>query len=156
MDDAATPRIGDPAPDFTLPSTGGSDLTLSSFRGHKSVLIAFFPLAFTSVCTAELCDFNVDLEKFAGAASVILPISVDSVPTLKEFKAKLGLGIELLSDFKRDVSRAFGVLMADKYYSRRAYFLIDRHGTVVWKHVEAENKQRRQDDELLRQIKALA
>jgi peroxiredoxin len=149
-----SPRVGDPAPDFTLPSTGGWDVTLSSFRGSKSVLLAFFPLAFTSVCTAELCDFNIDLEKFAGADSVILPISVDSVPTLKEFKAKLGLELELLSDFKRDVCRAYGTLMDDKFYSRRAYFLIARSGRLVWKHVEAENKQRRQDDELLREIKA--
>jgi len=149
------PRVGEPAPDFTLPSTGGSDVKLSGFRGAKSVLLAFFPLAFTSVCTAELCDFNVDLEKFAGADSVILPISVDSVPTLKEFKSKLGIGLDLLSDFKRDVCRAYGTLMEDKFYSRRAYFLIDRSGRVAWKHIEAENKQRRQDVELLGQIQTL-
>jgi len=150
------PRVGDMAPEFTLPSTGGVDVTLSAFRGDKSVLLAFFPLAFTSVCTAELCDFNTDLERFAGQGSLILPISVDSVPTLKEFKAKLGLGIELLSDFKRDVCRAYGTLMADKFYSRRAYFLIDRQGRLAWKHVEAENKQRRQDDEIIRQIQTLS
>lgn len=149
------PRVGDLAPDFTLPNTGGVDVTLSAFRGDKSVLVAFFPLAFTSVCTAELCDFNTDLEKFAGQGSVILPISVDSVPTLKEFKAKLGLGLELVSDFKRDVCRAYGTLMADKFYSRRAYFLIDRQGRLAWKHVEAENKQRRQDDEIIRQMQTL-
>jgi peroxiredoxin len=149
------PRVGDPAPDFTLPSTGGVDVTLSAFRGTKSVLVAFFPLAFTSVCTAEMCDFNADLEKFAGHGSVILPVSVDSVPSLKEFKAKLGLGIEMLSDFKRDVCRAYGTLMADKFYSRRAYFLVDRTGRLAWKHVETENKQRRKDDELLQQLQAL-
>lgn len=153
--DSSGPRVGDLVPDFTLPSTGGVDVTVSSFRGDKSVLLAFFPLAFTSVCTAELCDFNEDLEKFAGQGSVILPISVDSVPTLKEFKAKLGLGIELLSDFKREVCRAYGTLMEEKFYSRRAYFLIDRSGRLAWKHVEAENKQRRKDDELLQQLQQL-
>jgi len=152
---SSTPRVGEAVPDFTLPSTGGVDVTLSSFKGDKNVLIAFFPLAFTSVCTAELCDFNADLEKFAGQGSVILPVSVDSVPTLKEFKAKLGLGIELLSDFKREVSRAYGTLMADKFYSRRAYFLVDRSGRLAWKHVESENKQRRKDDELLAQLQTL-
>ena len=149
------PEVGEAVPDFTLPSTGGVDVTLSSFNGDKNVLIAFFPLAFTSVCTAEMCDFNADLEKFAGYGSVILPVSVDSVPTLKEFKAKLGLGIELLSDFKRAVSRAYGTLMEDKFYSRRAYFLVDRSGRLAWKHVESENKQRRKDDELLAQLQAV-
>jgi peroxiredoxin len=151
---AASPRVGEPAPDFALPSTGGQDVRLSTYRGEKSVLLAFFPLAFTSVCTSELCDFNLDLEKFAGADSVILPISVDSVPTLKEFKAKLNLNYELLSDFKRDVCRAYGTLLDDKFYSRRAYFLIDRAGKLAWKHIEVENKHRRQDDELLKEIKA--
>ena len=88
--------------------------------------------------------------------SIILPISVDSVPTLKEFKSKLGIGIDMLSDFKRDVSRAYGTLMDDKFYSRRAYFLIDRTGRLAWKHVEVENKQRRQDDELLAHIKRVS
>jgi peroxiredoxin len=158
MTDGATslgPQVGEAVPDFTLPSTGGGDVTLSAFRGDKSVLIAFFPLAFTSVCTAELCDFNADFAKFAGKGAVVLPISVDSVPTLKEFKAKLGLGLELLSDFKRTVCRAYGTLMEDKFYSRRAYFLIDRSGRLAWKHVEAENKQRRKDDELLQQLELL-
>jgi peroxiredoxin len=149
------PRVDETVPDFTLPSTAGVDVTLSSYRGEKSVLIAFFPLAFTSVCTAELCDFEADFAKFADQGSVILPISVDSVPTLKEFKAKLGLGMELLSDFKRNVSRAYGTLMEDKFYSRRAYFLVDRSGRLAWKHIEAENKQRRKDEELLQQLAAL-
>ena len=121
-----------------------------------NVLLAFFPLAFTSVCTAELCDMSLDLDKFAGRRTVVLPISVDSVPTLKEFRAKLGLGMDLLSDFKRDISRAYGVLMDDKFYSRRAYFLVDRAGRLAWVHVEAENKERRPDDELLARIAALA
>lgn len=147
--------MGEHAPDFTLPSTAGVDVRLSGFRGEHSVLLAFFPLAFTSVCTAELCDFNVDLEKFAGQGSIILPISVDSVPTLKEFKAKLNLKLDLLSDFKRDVCRAYETLMEDRFYSRRAYFLVDRSGRLAWKHVEAENKQRREDAELLGQIRTL-
>jgi len=85
----------------------------------------------------------------------VLPISVDSVPTLKEFKAKHGLKLDLLSDFKRDVSRAYDVLLEDRFYSKRAYFLIDRQGLLRWRHVEAELGQRRDDAELLRQIHAL-
>ncbi|HJX88308.1 MAG TPA: redoxin domain-containing protein, partial [Gemmatimonadales bacterium] len=98
------PAVGSPAPDFTLPSTAGTDVTLSSLRG-KNVLIAFFPLAFTSTCTTELLCFTEDFGAFRVADTEVLPISVDSIPTLREFKAKEGISVELLSDFKREVGR---------------------------------------------------
>ena len=85
--------VGDPAPDFTLPSTAGSDVTLSSFEGSSNVLLAFFPLAFTGTCTAEMCEFTTDLTKFESANAKVLGISVDSTPTLNEFKAKHGITI---------------------------------------------------------------
>jgi peroxiredoxin len=147
--------LGAPAPDFTLPSTGGGEVRLSELRGHRNVLLAFFPLAFTSTCTAELCAFSDDFEWFASAGTVVLPISVDSVPTLKEFKAKHKMKLDLLSDFKRDASRAYDVLLADKFFAKRAYFLIDREGRLRWQHVEAELGQRRDDKELLAQIRTL-
>ncbi|MBI3793070.1 MAG: redoxin domain-containing protein, partial [Gemmatimonadetes bacterium] len=82
------PQPGELAPDFTLASTAGTKVTLSQFRGQKHVLLAFFPLAFTSVCTAEMCAFSEDYAQFEGKDVVVFPVSVDSVPTLKEFKAK--------------------------------------------------------------------
>jgi peroxiredoxin len=148
-------KLGALAPDFTLSSTGGGEVRLSEFRAHRNVLLAFFPLAFTSTCTAELCAFSDDFERFASAGTVVLPISVDSVPTLKEFKAKHEMKLDLLSDFKRDASRAYDVLLADKYFAKRAYFLIDREGRLRWQHVEAELGQRRDDEELLEQIRTL-
>ena len=148
------PAVGTPAPDFTLPSTSGQPVTLSALRG-KSVLLAFFPLAFTSTCTAELCAFSEDLGKFQSANTVVLPISVDSVPTLKEFKAKERMTVDLLSDFKRDVSRTYGTLLEDKFFSKRAYVLVDRGGTVRWTHEERELGQRRENGELLAQLAAL-
>jgi peroxiredoxin len=152
---AAVPAVGSPAPDFTLASTGGKDLTLSALRG-KNVLLAFFPLAFTSTCTQELCDMRDDWDQFAGAETVVLPISVDSVPTLNEFKGKYSMKSDLLSDFKRDVARKYGVLLEDRFFSTRAYFLIDRTGTIRWEHVEANPSQKRSNDELFQQIRALA
>jgi peroxiredoxin len=148
------PSIGTPAPDFTLPSTSGADVTLSALRG-KNVLLAFFPLAFTSVCTAEMCEFTEKFVEFQDAETVILPISVDSIPTLKEFRAKEQLGLDLLSDFKRDVSRAYGTLMEDKFYSNRAYVLIDSAGVVRWTFAEDTPRTRRNSRELLIQIDAL-
>jgi peroxiredoxin len=151
----AVPAAGDTAPDFTLPSTAGRDVTLSALRGERNVLIAFFPLAFTSTCTAELCAFGDDFDQFATAGTLVLPISVDSVPTLKEFKAKYGMKVDLLSDFRRDVSRAYGVLDEQRFYSRRSYFLVDREGVVRWSHVEEKGGNRRENAEILEQIAKL-
>ena len=152
---ATAPHVGAAAPDFTLPSTAGTDVTLSGFRGRRNVLLAFFPLAFTSTCTAENCAFSEDYGAFERADTVVLPISVDSVPTLKEYKTKYAMRQDLLSDFKRDVSRAYGTLLQDRFFSTRAYFLIDKQGILRWQHIEAELGARRDDAELLRQIESL-
>ncbi|HMS02637.1 MAG TPA: redoxin domain-containing protein [Gemmatimonadaceae bacterium] len=153
----ATPiSVGATAPDFTLASTSGETVTLSAFRGNAPVLVAFFPLAFTSVCTTELCAFTDDFDQFAGQGVTILPVSVDAVPSLSEFKRKHDMRVDLLSDFKRDASRAFGVLREDTYFSNRAYFLIDRDGIVRWAHVEETPGQRRENHEILAAITTLA
>ena len=146
---------GDRAPDFTADSTSGQPVTLSSFQGRKRVLLAFFPLAFTSTCTTELCDFSAEFDQFASRDVEVLPISVDSVPTLKEFKSKHHMRQDLLSDFKRDISRAYGVLLADKFFSARAYFLIDVNGTISWAHIEANPSLKRSNAEILEQISAV-
>jgi glutaredoxin-dependent peroxiredoxin len=152
---ATSPLVaGDRAPDFTASSTSGHPVTLSSFQGKKRVLLAFFPLAFTSTCTAELCDFSADFDQFSGHDVEVMPISVDSVPTLAEFKAKHRMRVDLVSDFRRDISRAYGVLLADKFFSARAYFLIDRSGVISWAHVEANAGHKRSNAEILEQIGA--
>ncbi len=149
-------QVGDLAPDFTAASTSGSEVTLSSFRGKRNVLLAFFPLAFTGTCTKELVCFTEDFDQFADNGVEILPISVDSTASLREFKGKLQMKTELLSDFKRDISRAYGVLNEDRFYSNRAYFLIDKAGTVRWSHVESTNGQRRENSEILAAIQLLS
>jgi glutaredoxin-dependent peroxiredoxin len=151
---AALPAVGSTAPDFTLPSTAGTDVTLSGLRG-RNVLLAFFPLAFTKTCTTELCAFSEDYSQFQGANTVVLPISVDSVPTLKEFKAKERMSVDLLSDFKRDVSRRYGTLLEDKFFSNRAYVLIDRNGVVRWTFAEDTPSTRRENAELLERLRAI-
>ena len=152
---AGMPPVGTAAPDFTLPSTSGTDVTLSSLRG-KNVLLAFFPLAFTRVCTRQMCSFTEDYAQFEDAETVVLPISVDSVPTLKEFKSKERIGVDLLSDFRREVSRRYGTLLEEQFFSSRAYVLIDREGVVRWAFSEDTPGTRRENADILGRIAALA
>ncbi|HJQ10580.1 MAG TPA: redoxin domain-containing protein [Gemmatimonadaceae bacterium] len=151
-----SPQVGDVAPDFKAQSTSGKEVSLADFRGRKNVLLAFFPLAFTGTCTKELVCFTEDFDQFAGRGVEILPISVDSVPSLREFKNKLQMKTELLSDFKREISRAYGVLNEDRFYSNRAYFLIDKEGRVRWSHVETNNSERRENEQIFTAIELLS
>jgi peroxiredoxin len=153
---SSTPlAAGAVAPDFTVPSTSGQDVTLSAFRGQRAVLLAFFPLAFTSVCTSELCAFGDDFDAFTAAGVEVLPISVDATPSLKEFRSKYAMQVHLLSDFRRDVSRTFGVLREDTFFSQRAYFLIDTDGVIRWAHVEEHPGLKRENAEILAAVQSV-
>ena len=149
------PAIGEAAPDFTLYTTTGKPLTLSSLHGQKHALLAFFPMAFTSTCTAELCSFSDDYSQFTGKDVEVIPISGDMVPSLRAYKASQNMTVELASDLRRDVARAYGVLDEEKFFAKRAYFLIDKAGIIRWSHVESANGQRRENAELLAQVEKL-
>ena len=149
-----TPKIGQPAPDFTLPSSTGQTVKLSDLRGTP-VMLAFFPLAFSSTCTEEFCSMRDDYSAFEGRKVKMLPISVDHRHSLKAYIDKYKLPVEMLSDFKRDVSRQYGVLLEDRFYSNRAYFLIDEQGILRWSHVEGNPSHRRENTELLAAIDAV-
>ncbi len=151
----SVPSVGSVAPDFALDTTGAR-LTLASFRGKQNVLLAFFPLAFTSTCTAELCAFTDDYSAFEASGVQVIPISVDAVPSLKEYKAKFAMSVDLASDFKREVSRAYGTLLEERFFSNRAYFLIDKQGIVRWSFIEDTPGTRRENAELLAEIAKLS
>ena len=151
---ASLPAIGSSAPDFTLPSTAGGNVSLASLRG-KNVLLAFFPAAFTSVCATEMGAFSDDYDQFEARNTVVLPISVDAVPSLKAFKAQQQMKVELLSDFRREVSRLYGVLNEERFNARRAYVLIDGTGMVRWVHAEETPASRRENAEIIEQITKL-
>lgn len=148
-------QVGDQAPDFTLASTSGEDVTLSSFRGKKNVLVAFFPAAFTGTCDKEVCEFGDDLAQYRDRNTEVLPISVDQLPTLKALQKHEGVKVDLLADVRRDVSTAYGVLDDRLYRANRSYFLVDQEGVVRWRHVEENNGNKRDTAELLRHIEAL-
>jgi peroxiredoxin len=148
-------RPGEPAPEFSLPSTSGETVSLGQHRGERRVLLAFFPFAFSHVCTAEMCAFSDDLDLFDTAKTKVYGISVDSIPTLQAFKAAHGISVELLSDFKREVLRRYGTLVEQTFTSRRAYVLVDLAGVVRWTYVESDPGHRRANEDLLAQIAKL-
>jgi peroxiredoxin len=132
-------KIGDKAPDFTLPDTEKQEVTLSALKG-ENVLLLFFPLAFTSVCTKELCSVRDNLSQYNDAHVRVLGISVDSPFTLAKFKAEQGLNFSLLSDFNKTASADYGSLyetfaLGMKGVSKRSAFLIDKEGIVRYAEV---------------------
>jgi peroxiredoxin len=132
-------NVGQEAPDFSLYSSEKTKVTLSELRG-KPVLILFFPLAFTSVCTAELCDVRDAMTLYNEFDVTVLGISVDSVFTLAKYKEDQQLNFTLLSDFNKEVSRNYGSIY-EKFgfdmegVSKRSAFLIDRQGIVQYSEV---------------------
>ena len=130
---------GDLAPDFKLFDTDKQEVQLSSLRG-SNVLILFFPLAYTSVCTAELCATRDDIASYNNANAKVLGISVDSLFTLGKFKEDNNLNFKLLSDFNREASTAYGALYESfafgmKGVSRRSAFVIDAEGVIRYAEV---------------------
>ncbi len=125
--------VGQQAPDFKLKNSDGEEVTLSSFRGKKVVLV-FFPFAFTGICTAELCAIRDNADEFKDEDTVILSVSCDSAPTLKNFKEQEQFNHILLSDFwpHGEVSRTYGVFLEERGMATRGTFVIDREGVIQW------------------------
>ena len=128
-----TPEVGQMAPDFRLKGPDGQPVTLSEFRGRRNVVLVFFPLAFSGVCSHQLPTIEADLPRFESHGAVVLGISVDSHYANAEFGRQLKLSFPLLSDLKREASTAYGVLMPEAGYSGRAIFLVDRDGRLAYK-----------------------
>jgi peroxiredoxin len=132
-------KAGDKAPDFKLFSSDKAEVSLSDFSG-KNVVVLFFPMAFTGVCTAELCQMRDDIATYSGLNAEILGISVDSIFTLGKFKAEQNLPFPLLSDFNKDISQAYGAFYETFVFgmqgvSRRAAFVVDKDGIVQYAEV---------------------
>ena len=132
-------EIGQTAPDFTLYDSEKNKVTLSHLKGHN-VLLLFFPLAFTSTCTAELCAIRDNISFYNTVNAKVFGISVDSLHSLAKFKAEQNLNFSLLSDFNKDVSSLYGSLYEMFGYnmkgvSKRSAFVIDKNGIVRYAEV---------------------
>ena len=133
-------QTGTVAPDFSLFDTDKNKVTLSEQKG-KNVVVLFFPLAFTGVCTAELCNVRDNITLYNNTNAVVFGISVDSLFSLGKFREEQKLNFQLLSDFNKDAAKAFGVLY-DTFpafemqgVSKRAAFVIDAEGVVRYAEV---------------------
>ncbi len=129
--------VGQKAPEFKLLNDKREEVTLSSQKGHP-VVLAFFPAAFTGVCTKELCTFRDSMAKLNAANAQVYGISVDTSFSLAEFKKQQNLNFPLLSDFNKEVIQSYGVFNPDmiglKGIAKRSTFVIDKDGVV--RHAE--------------------
>tara|TARA_B100000900_G_C20601492_1_gene725859 strand:+ start:4148 stop:4630 length:483 start_codon:yes stop_codon:yes gene_type:complete len=133
--------VGDPAPDFTLMANDRNMVTLSESLGNK-VVLAFYPAAFTGVCTTEMCTFNNLMIDFENLEAEVFGISVDSIFSNNEFSEKNSIGFPLLSDVHREATNSFGVgidfVMPGYKAAQRSVFIINEDGKIGFKWV-AEN-----------------
>ncbi len=131
--------IGDEAPDFTLNDQTRTPVTLSDLRGQKHVLIVFYPLAFSGVCTGELCSLRDSIDSFRSDEVETFAISVDSSAATAAFAAKEGYHFPLLSDFwpHGAVADRYGVFNAEKGLATRGTFLVDKQGIVRFAETNA-------------------
>jgi len=134
-------RVGQKAPEFSLPDAEGKQRSLGEFLGQAVALLAFFPFAFSGVCDKEMCVFRDGLYELSAPTTQVVGISVDSVFTLKAFAQTYNLPFPLLSDFNRQVTKLYGVLqnpwVGFDYggVAKRSIFLVDKKGSLRYRWV---------------------
>lgn len=136
--------VGDQAPDFSLPFEPSPErVTLSSFKGERNVVVLFFPLAFSSVCTDEVCRMAEDYARWTALDAEVLAISVDSPFVAQKFARETGAAFPVLSDFNREAVRAWDVMYEDYFglrgVAKRAAFVVDRQGVVRYAWVTEDS-----------------
>jgi peroxiredoxin len=136
--------VGDIAPEFTLRDQHGAEVSLSSFRDEQSVLVVFYPFAFSGICTGELCEIRDDLSAFQNDAVQVLAVSCDPVYALRAWAEDQGFSFPLLSDFwpHGAVASAYGVFDAERGMAIRGSFLVDTEGVVRWSVVNGPGQAR--------------
>lgn len=149
----AKPKVGDQAPDFELPGTGGKTYKLSDYRGRK-VILAFYPGDFTAVCTKQFCSYRDQGERLDSLGAEVLGISPQSVDSHERFTEEKRLNVPLLADEAKEVARAYGVLAGPMV--RRAVFIVDEQGVVRHRKVTLAGLSYESVDDLERALAAIA
>ena len=149
--------LGSTAPDFTLRDQFGADVTLSSYRGRKAVVLVFYPAAFTGVCVGEMAGIRDRLAQFLTFDTEVLAISCDPMFSLRTFADSDGLNFPLLSDFwpHGAVARAYDVFDEETGMPRRSSYVVDREGRITWAVHNADSEGRNLDEHLA-QLHAVA
>jgi peroxiredoxin len=125
-------KVGDSAPDFTLSSTHGGKVSLADFRGKSTVVLAFFPAAFTGGCTTEMKSYHADIAKFEGMGAKVFGISTDNLPSQSYWaKEVLKVEVPLLSDFSKKTAETYGVLLPSGV-ANRTTFVVDSAGKIQY------------------------
>jgi mycoredoxin-dependent peroxiredoxin len=147
-------HVGQEAPDFALKDQDGQVRRLSDFRGKKNVMLVFYPLAFSGICTGELCQLRDDLPSFENEDTTTLAVSVDSPYVLKAFAEREDYRFALLSDFwpHGEVARAYGVFNEERGFAIRGTFVVDKDGIV--RHVTINQPSEPRDPDEYRSVLA--
>ncbi|MEY4391224.1 MAG: hypothetical protein RLZZ400_967 [Actinomycetota bacterium] len=140
--------IGDQAPDFTLVNQFGENVSLSDFQGKRNVVLVFYPLSFSGICTGELCELRDNFAQFDNADVELLAISVDSKFVQKKFAEQEGYKFGVLADFwpHGGVAKEYGVFIDEAGIATRATFVINKEGNLVAKFVTAPGQARSLDE----------
>jgi|SRR5688572_22181601 len=152
-------QIGQAAPDFTLYDSDKKQVSLNEYRGNN-VLLLFFPFAFSSVCTAELCAVRDNISRYNAVQAKVFGISVDSLYTLAKFKAEQNLNFILLSDFNKEVSYAYQAYYETFSYgmkgvSKRAAFIVDKAGLLKYVEVLENSSEQPKFDSITKRLEEL-
>ena len=146
----ASPKVGETAPDFTLPGTEGRSYSLSEYKGQPVVLV-FYPADDTPVCTTQLSNYSSEIERFSGLGAQVLALSPQGVESHEKFAERLGLSFPLLADEEKEVGRLYGIVGPLGFY-RRSVFVIDADGVVRYAHRAMSGLTYRPTDELVEAI----
>ena len=138
-------KVNDIAPDFNLQNTQREFVQLSDYKGKRNILLLFYPLAFSGVCTTELCSTRDNLKIYEAFNAEVLGISIDSFFVQKAFKESQNLNFQLLSDFNKEATQSYGVLYEDffgmKGVAKRSAFIIDKEGVIKYSEVLEDSSE---------------
>jgi peroxiredoxin Q/BCP len=143
-------KVGDMAPEFSLSDENGLPVSLKDFLGKKIVVLYFYPKDFTSGCTAEACSFRDNYKPFEDKGAVVIGVSLDSVESHAKFSKEYKLPFAILSDSKKDVARAYGVLGVGGLLAKRITFIINKEGKMT--HIFPKVDVKRHSEEVLKAL----